>query len=211
MSNPRRILELAIDQPFDKAASLALDRELSDEAPAGIVDLIKAAGLAALGESPTPDAIDSALRDLKGRVNGADPLRRSLIRVAAIDALKACGLSSPAQCVDAALGESPTQDGKELQGAALLFAELEPWPDPVDGEQLLSDLLATFTKHLVLPRGAAVAMSLWALHAHAHDAFQVSPILTFRSATKRTGKTTSQTLLGSVVPRYLQVSNITAA
>ena len=82
---------------------------------------------------------------------------------------------------------------------------------PVDGALLANEILTALTRYLVLPTGGAVAMTIWVLHAHALDAFDVSPILCLRSATKRCGKTSALLVLSGLVPQPLVASNITAA
>ncbi len=59
-----------------------------------------------------------------------------------------------------------------------LFSDPDPWPDPVDGAAILDALAASFTRYVVLPDGAAEALALWVVFAHAHDAAYVSPIMT---------------------------------
>jgi putative DNA primase/helicase len=54
-------------------------------------------------------------------------------------------------------------------------------------------------------------MGLWCLHAHAHDAGHISPLLAFSSPEKRCGKTTVLAVLQHLVPRPLTASNITSA
>ena len=105
----------------------------------------------------------------------------------------------------------PESSGKASTGTAVLFAELEPWPHPVDGEELLSGLTAGYKRFLALPEWSAEAMALWTLHAHAHDLTQISPILAFVSPEKRCGKTTALGLLNLTCPKPLPASNITGA
>ena len=92
-----------------------------------------------------------------------------------------------------------------------LFSDPEPWPDPVDGAALLDALAASFTRYVVLPDGAANALALWVVFAHAHDAAQVSPIMAVVSPEKRCGKTTCLAILQALAPRALPTANITAA
>jgi hypothetical protein len=106
---------------------------------------------------------------------------------------------------------TPDSTQPELQGKPLLFGDAEPWPVPVDGTLLLNELLAVFTHYVVLPPGAAVALALWVIFSHAHEAFSVSPILGLNSPTKRSGKTTTLTILHGLVPRSLMASNVTSA
>lgn len=85
----------------------------------------------------------------------------------------------------------------------------EPWPDRVDSAQLLDDLKNAITSHMVLPPGAAEVISLWVLFTHAHDCFEISPVLAATSPTPECGKTTLLSLLGELVPKPLPASNIT--
>lgn len=108
-----------------------------------------------------------------------------------------------------ARGDEAEDDG--AQGSPLPFEDLEPWPEPVDGAALLDSLAATFARFLVLPEGAAEALALWTMHAHAHDAAQISPVLALTSPEKRCGKTRCLDILQALTPRSLHTANITAA
>jgi hypothetical protein len=54
------------------------------------------------------------------------------------------------------------------------LAEPEPWPDKVDGAALLDELVKQSKRYLILQPNVAEAMALWAVHAHAFDAFEHS-------------------------------------
>lgn len=92
-----------------------------------------------------------------------------------------------------------------------LFPPCEPWPESVSGIALLEDVHEVFCRHLVLPEGAAVALTLWVVFSHTHDAFANSPVLALQSPEKRCGKTTTLALVGALVPRGLRTSSITQA
>ena len=87
----------------------------------------------------------------------------------------------------------------------------EPWPDPVDGAALLSEMTAAVLKYVVMETGSAEAVALWTLHAHALDAFQISPRLAITLPEKRCGKTTALDVVQFLTPRPLSTSNTTAA
>ena len=103
----------------------------------------------------------------------------------------------------------PRSEDDKSGGA--LFPEIEPWPDSVAGGELLDALIEHFRRFAVLPDEAAPILALWVLHAHAHDAASVSPILAVLSPEKRCGKTTVLTLVQALTPRALPTSNITSA
>ncbi|MBA2410746.1 MAG: DUF3631 domain-containing protein [Gammaproteobacteria bacterium] len=88
-------------------------------------------------------------------------------------------------------------------GAAVLFDELEPWPDPVDGAALLDAIADTMTRHAVLPHHADTAIALWVLLTYTHEAAYVCSILALPSPEKRCGKTTGLSLLRRLYHRPL--------
>lgn len=96
-------------------------------------------------------------------------------------------------------------------GENALFDDLEPWPHEVDGAELLQEIVAALESYVVLPEGASLALALWILHAHAHDAALVSSILTIVSPDRRCGKTTTMSVIQFLVPRAIPTSNITTA
>lgn len=176
-----------------------------------IEDLLDAAG--ALSEDAPLDAVGSWLENVKRSLNGADAGWRRLVREGAVDRLRPiAAVSSPARLADTYLdGGSPDAAGDDLQGETVALDDPEPWPEEVDGARVLDDLEEAFTRHLALPSGAAPTLALWTVHAHAHDASPISPVLAVTSPEKRCGKTTLLELLSALVPRPLPASNVTAA
>jgi putative DNA primase/helicase len=96
-------------------------------------------------------------------------------------------------------------------GGRELRKDPPPWDEAVNGYTLLNDLSQAAASHLILPPGAADAIALWVVFTHAHEAFQISPILAATSPTPECGKTTLMKFLGSVVRRAVPASNLTAA
>ena len=104
---------------------------------------------------------------------------------------------------------SATRDG--LPGRPIEFDEIEPWPDPVDGAKLLSELAKAIGKYVIMEQRQRDAVALWATHAHAHDLRDASPPLVVKSPTMRSGKTRLVETLERLAPRPLFLSGITAA
>ncbi len=107
------------------------------------------------------------------------------------------------------LAQRPAGDS-DAAGDAVMFPELDPWPDPVDGATLLDDVAAAVRRYIVLPAHADTALTLWTMFTHAIDAVGVAPILLLKSAEKRCGKTTAMALVQRLARRALPASNITA-
>ena len=101
--------------------------------------------------------------------------------------------------------------GEVIDDKPALFADLEPWPDEVDGDELATEIAATFAGHVKMPPGASTAAAVWVLHAHAHESAAVSPILAITSPSPECGKTTFLTVLSGLVPRALAGSSITTS
>lgn len=89
-----------------------------------------------------------------------------------------------------------------------LWPAVEPWPEEVDGAELLRDLYATARRYMVMSDHAALAVALWTVHTYALDAADVTPILGITSPEKRCGKSTLLDMLTRIVSRPLAAANI---
>lgn len=176
-----------------------------------VSELLDRAGLSALSDPPSAGAIEAALRTLADLVRDADPLRRAVVRNAAIGLLKARKVTSPTALVDTALGTVAPTESTARQGTALVLSDPERWPDAVDGAALLAEMARAHASYVVLPDGAADFSALWDLHTYLIDALQVSPILALTSPQKRCGKSTSLDVHRVLVRRPVGASNISAA
>ncbi len=87
---------------------------------------------------------------------------------------------------------------------------IEPWPQPVQGAELLEAICAVLLRYMVLPEHAPQAIALWVLHAWTIAATYISPYLVLVSPTKQCGKTTLLTILYWITPRSVMASNISA-
>jgi putative DNA primase/helicase len=99
----------------------------------------------------------------------------------------------------------------DKQGRAMSFPDVEPWPEPVNGAELLDGIAGAIRRHVVLADTACAAAALWIVHTYLLDVFSISPRLGVVSPTKRCGKTTLLDVLGCLVLRSLPAANVTAA
>ena len=144
------------------------------------------------------------LRALVANLNGSSELEVQAARTEATRWFTTAAVPDARRFVDAAFAEArKPAPAPEPQGKAVALADPERWGDPVDGGELLAEMAHLFARYLALPPGAATALPLWVLHAHAHAAAVVSPILALSSPQKRSGKTTTLSLLGALTPRPL--------
>jgi putative DNA primase/helicase len=114
----------------------------------------------------------------------------------------ACVLAAAPAARDA----EPRGDPKDI-----ILDPPEPWPEPVDGAELLDAIAALFRQYMILPQYGDVVLALFVVYAHAFDHFDVSPLLVLTSPTKRCGKTRVIGLLAELCPKALSTANVSAA
>ena len=98
-----------------------------------------------------------------------------------------------------------------LQGVAVKLADVEPWPEPVDGAEILDAIAKRFENYVVLPEGAADMLALWCTHTHMFKLFQKSPRLYISAPTEECGKSTLRNCASLFCARAKRTENMTTA
>ncbi len=205
----RPTLEGIIDS---QAVALAFKwLELKRGSDGSVEDLLRAAGVLALTATSTQDDIEKTLRAIAGAHNGADQLRAALIKSAVLKQLEAAEIKRPAQIVDAAMPCKIAGEEEGLQGQVLALKDPEPWLEPVDGGELLQELVSLLERFVVLPSRAVETVALWIMFTWVLDAAETAPRLAITSPTKRCGKTRLLQIIGARVRRPLPASNVPPA
>ncbi len=88
------------------------------------------------------------------------------------------------------------------------LAGIEPWPQPVDAQSLLSEIAGLLRRFVVLPQWGAETLALWALHTYAYQLRDVTTYVGLESPEKRCGKTTLLAVLSELVHRPVVAANI---
>lgn len=177
---------------------------------AGIESLMKYAGVSALTENSNPDEIIKAIIEFSKIIVEEDPVWLGVAKSELVKKLKSIKVQSPSKLINEALKPSKPESA-EGQGKAFTFEDPEPWSDEVDGANLLDEISEIVRRYMILPEGADIALSLWALFAWVHDAFPISPLLDFSSPMKRCGKSTGLKVLRRLVPKPLSAANVSTA
>ena len=102
--------------------------------------------------------------------------------------------------------ERSSGEDDHLQGRRIEWNEPEPWPEPVDGEALLTDIAGLIRRYVDMPDEKAVAVALWIAHSFLHSRLDLSTLLNVTSATKRCGKSLLMEAAGALASRSLTVS-----
>ncbi len=98
--------------------------------------------------------------------------------------------------------------GRKKQAA--LPADIEPWPEEVDGDALLDDLCHALRQYIVIEEKHLHTLVLWAVHTHCFQIWQNTPRLHVKAPKKRSGKTRTLELLEQITARPLAADGLTA-
>src|SRR4051794_19892063 len=99
---------------------------------------------------------------------------------------------------------------RTLSNGILETPELEPWPEPVDGNLLLDLSTSILGRFAVLPQWAPEALALFNLHTYAFHLRDVSTYVGIESPEKQCGKTTLLAVLGKLVNQPVMAANISS-
>ena len=105
----------------------------------------------------------------------------------------------------------PQSDGDNLQGTAVKLADVEPWPEPVNGDEVLDAIAKRFENYVVLPEGVADMLSLWCAHTYLFKLFQKSPRIYINAPTEECGKSTLLNCCSRFCARAKRTDNMTTA
>jgi putative DNA primase/helicase len=124
-----------------------------------------------------------------------------------------CRVSSLDKLVEAGRRDDRAGDTTSTagRGRRIEIADIEPWPEPVDGAALIDETAQTIRQYVILSKCQADAVALWTHFTHAFDSFDFSPKLVIRSPEPRSGKTRLVEALERLVRRPFFVSGISGA
>lgn len=88
---------------------------------------------------------------------------------------------------------------------------MEPWPDRIDGAELLDEIVEAIGRHVIADRETLRAAALWVTFTWLIDVVQVAPIANITAPEKRCGKSEMLSALGKLAYRPMQVSDIATA
>ncbi len=94
------------------------------------------------------------------------------------------------------------------KGPATLFPLVEPWPEAVNTEELLTEIRHTVKRFIVCEPETEITAALWCAFTWVIDHVQVAPLAVITAPEKRCGKSQLLTLIGRLSRRPLVASNI---
>lgn len=125
---------------------------------------------------------------------------------------EAASLGCRVAILDAMVAEVRQSAGvKDLQGQMLDIRVTEPWTEPINASEVLSEVSQAVSRYVSLPSSAADVIALWIAHTYVYDVFEHTPRLNIASPEKRCGKTTLRDVIAEMVCRPLTAENISLA
>jgi putative DNA primase/helicase len=97
------------------------------------------------------------------------------------------------------------------QGRPIAFPDVEPWGEPVEGDDLLREMTEAIEKYIVMPTGVSLVVALWAIHTYVFDLFTCTPRLAITAPTKGCAKTLLLDVLGALVQRAFTIMSPSSA
>ena len=104
--------------------------------------------------------------------------------------------------------EKARPEPKAKAGKGLLFPEVTLWHDPVNGDELLHEVVSTIRRYIVCDKETAIATALWCAFTWVIEHVQVAPLAIITAPEKRCGKSQLLNLMGRLVCNPLVASNI---
>ena len=179
----------------------------SEAGPEAVFRAIEAAAEPEVAPTPPPAQDESSAfeRELE-RLAGLSALEYERQRQ---DAAKRFGVQ--ATRLDRLVKERKGKEPEAGQAAALPFEETEPWPEPVDGAELLDEIEAAIGRFIICDPPVLTAAALWAAFTWFTDVVNVAPIALITAPEKACGKTQLLEVFARLARRSMQTSNISPA
>lgn len=106
--------------------------------------------------------------------------------------------------------KTPTVSGT-AHGSALGAHEVEPWPDPVSGAELLEHIASTYERFCVLPAHAAEVLAVWVLATYCYLKFEFAAVVAVWSPEPECGKGRVLDVTEKLARRAFRTANTSAA
>ena len=182
-----------------------------------IVDWAKAGGTreqldALLDEAqdwkpPSADKTSEPNEDEKAKAKAReDELLDALAKTKGLDYVRQRKAAAEELDVTAKAIDDEVKARREDAQVAPLYGHwiVEPWPEPVDGDSLLRDIIKRIQRHVVISYDGALVIALWIMLSWVHDEIAThSPILNINSAEPESGKSTTMGLIAFLMPKCI--------
>lgn len=164
---------------------------------------------------PTAAEIDSRKDDQKAEAKRKeDELLDALVKLQGLDYARALKDAAGELDLSQKAVDQEVKERREDAVAAPLYGhwDIEPWPEPVEGDSLLRDIIRRFKRQVVIADEYALTIALFLMMSAVHDDVAThSPILNINSAEPESGKSTTLGLISFLMPKCISSVEATEA
>ena len=107
--------------------------------------------------------------------------------------------------------KSPSAPSNDLLDGLLSQNDPTPLLTAVEPLPLFKDLVEVIRRHVILEPPYAVAVAFWVIQTYCYQLFSHAPLLIINAPERACGKSVLLSLIGRLVPRPLECTNITVA
>ena len=118
---------------------------------------------------------------------------------------------TPSQLKQVVTDFKKAQASKSDNGTPPMFESIEPWDSPVNGAQVLNEVLAQLQAHVIADIETLHMATLWVCMTWFVDVATVLPLAVITAPEKGCGKTTLLTAMSKMAQRPMQVAGTTTA
>ncbi len=161
---------------------------------------------------------DREVNETMGTADGyEEPLEATVVRLAALTPLEyaARWRKQEAKRLDVPVGlldkevKAARKNGQDENDLGLF--EPNPWPEEVDGDDLLDRIADALRRYVVMPDHLAQVVALWVVHTHCFENWQCTPRLAVGAPDMGCGKSTLLDVLAGLTPRAVKTENLSTA
>jgi hypothetical protein len=119
-----------------------------------------------------------------------------------------------ASMLDRLVSAKRAESGLDLtdkQGKPVEFLEIEPWPEKIDGAELLDEIVKEIGRYMIMSDTDKTIAAIWPVHTHIFERFFVTPRMCVRSPVRECGKSTLFLVWSHLAKRALVAASFTPA
>jgi hypothetical protein len=117
----------------------------------------------------------------------------------------------PPSTLDGMVKKRRPKEDKGGQGQALELPDVDPWPVPVDGVELLNEIADEIQTYVILPDAETRAATLWIVSSHGFTVWRIFPRLRIKAPERDCGKSTAKDTIAPMTARELSIDGATAS
>ncbi|MEY3224622.1 MAG: hypothetical protein RL565_812, partial [Pseudomonadota bacterium] len=158
---------------------------------------------------PETGSIESqkeSIDEIISRLSKLRPIEYEIAKKAELEKLKELGVTGKGLDQEVRLKQKERDEAKTMP-----FKVFEPWPNPVNGAEILDAVSKTIHRYVFCNRDTATVATLWIAHTYLMDCIRFSPLAIITAPEKGCGKSTLLGVMASMVNKPMPTSALSSA